>query len=112
MRASDKAIKALQDNDCKQGAYRLEEDGCFCAMGVLCLAYETDTGNVLDRYLTSRGDELGQSVVHLYPEVLEYYGITREGARAIEVMNDTMGLTFAGIAAQLTSQPERYFRGY
>ena len=112
MRPSDKAIEALQDNDCKQGQYRLESGGCFCAMGVLCLSYETDTGNVLDRYLTCRGHELGQSAVNLYPEVLDHYGLTSEGARRIEVMNDVQGLTFAEIAAQLTAQPERYFRGY
>ncbi len=112
MRPSDKAIEALQNNDCEQGFCKTEQDGCFCAMGVLCLSYETDTGNVLDRYLTGRGNELGQSAVHLYPEVLEHYGITREGARSIEVLNDVKKLTFAEIAAQLTAQPERYFRGY
>lgn len=112
MRPSDKAIEALQNNDCKQGFCKTELDGCFCAMGVLCLSYETDTGNVLDRFLTSRGYELGQSAVHLYPEVLEYYGIKPEGARRIEVLNDGVKLTFADIAAQLIAQPERYFRGY
>ncbi len=109
MKRSDKAIKALQDATVEKCDGKSQIGCCYCALGVLCIAYEAETGKTLRRFTTSRGDELGQSATNLYPEVLTHFGITRAGARSIEVMNDMRGLSFKEIASVLTAKPEDYF---
>lgn len=109
MKKSDKAVKALQDATVEKCDSKAQIGDCYCALGVLCLAYEAETGNTLRRFKTGRGDELGQSVTNLYPEVLAHYGLHRHGSRAIEVLNDGGQLSFKAIAAILTMNPENYF---
>jgi len=113
MKQSEKAIKALQDATVEKCNGKAQIGDCYCALGVLCLAYEAETGNTLRRFKTCRGDELGQSVTNLYPEVLTHYALTWAGARSIEVLNDNSDfhntLSFKAIAAILTGNPENYF---
>lgn len=112
---ADKWVEALRSGKYQQGRFRLNEDGNFCCLGVLCeIAVEEGIAKKFistDRkgtriYGYSSGDDGFPEYTAPDSEIMKWSGLktnsgsvmTSDGAMSLVSLNDNRGYSFSQIA--------------
>lgn len=116
-----KWVAALRSGEYKQTTevlYNKTEDA-YCCLGVACMVYEQETGNMLTKDLEV--EQGFDESLRAFPEVQEWLGLNGEEgyfnqiergkryAKTLTTLNDSEGYSFEDIADVIESEPDGLF---